>query len=219
MQALNDLVIRGSPGILPDFLRRLGDTPAAGWRRAGEFEQRLRDMGVGGDGILCFRRDATADMPSAAVWLQARGPDEWYVSNVVPIGRPRLSKDEYNGILGEFDTRMLKPLADKGGIKSEISPPRFRLEEYLSPKGIETLRAFSATTARPSDVASLHPIDREKWQAFILQAHREDADLVGSLLEEWLGSEGWPETTRRQLRRDYEDARQLLWAYEKEVRR
>jgi hypothetical protein len=150
----------------------------------------------------------------AALWLQARNPEEWYVSNIVPLGKHNLSDEEYNQVLGEFESRFLEPLSRGSAVRPEILPARTRLEDYLSPEAARLLRAFSA-----ANCTSLHASDRQRWQQFLVRAHQEESIMDAAFLEEWLASEGWPEEARANLAREYESARQLLWSYDEEQRR
>src|SRR4051794_33363598 len=129
MRALNDLVIRGPRPELAMFLQRLEGSLSDGWRRDREPEARLRGMGVGRDGAFCFRCTDAPGRPAAALWLQARSPEEWYVSNIVPVERHTLSDEEYNRILAEFESRFLKPLSRGSLVQPEILPARTRLED------------------------------------------------------------------------------------------
>jgi hypothetical protein len=215
MRALNNLVIRGPRPEVAAFLHRLEGSLASGWRRDRELETRLHDMGVGDEGAFCFRCDDAPGRPAAALWLQARGPEEWYVSNIVPLGRYTLSDEAYNNILGEFESRFLEPLSRGSAVHPEILPARLRPEDYLSLETARLLRAFSASANR----AALHSFDRQRWQQFLLRAHREESVLEGAFLEDWLASEGWPEEARAELACEYESARRLLWSYDEEQRR
>jgi hypothetical protein len=212
MRALNDLVIRGPRPLVAAFLQRLEGSLTDGWRRDRAREERLRGMGVGGEGTFCFTCSDTPGRPSAALWLQARGPEEWHVSSIVPLGEHTLGDEEYNHILGEFESRFLEPLSRGSAVRPEILPPRLRLEDYLSAGAAQVLRAFSAAANR----AALHPADRERWRHFLIRAHRDDSLMDAAFLEEWLASEGWPEAVRRELAGEYEATRALLASYDED---
>ena len=92
------------------FLQRLEAALTGGWRRDRDLETRLHGMGVGGEGAFCFSCAEAPGRPAAALGYR-RGPEEWYVSNIVPLGRHTLSDEEYNHILGEFESRFLEPLS------------------------------------------------------------------------------------------------------------
>src|SRR5262249_27311115 len=128
---------------------------------------------VGGDSAFCFRCDDAPGRPAAALWLQARGPAEWHVSSIVPLGRSSLSDEEYNHILGEFESRFLEPESRGSTVHPEILLARLRPEDYLSPEAARLLQAFSAAANR----TALQPSDRQHWQEFLLQAHKEGAPL------------------------------------------
>jgi hypothetical protein len=140
MRALNDLVIRGPGSDVATFLRRLESSLSDGWRRDRELESRLQRNG---SDVFCFRCEDAPGRPEAAILLQARGPEEWYVSNILPLERRLLSDEEYNHILGEFESRFLEPLSRGSAVHPEILPPRLRLEDYLSPQAARLLCAFS----------------------------------------------------------------------------
>jgi hypothetical protein len=216
MRALNDLVIRGPGPEVTAFLRRLEGSLSGGWRRDRTLEARLHSTGVGDDRVFCFVCDDAPGRPAAALWLRPRGPDDWYASNIVPLGRrPPLSDEEYNHILGEFQSRFIEPLSRGSAVHSEVLPARIRLEYYLSPEAARRLRDFSAAANR----TSLSPSDWQRWQQFLVRAHRDESPLDTPFLEEWLASEGWPDEARAELARDYESTRRLLWNYDEELRR
>jgi hypothetical protein len=52
-----------------------------------------------------------------------------YVSSVVPLGRNDLNDEEYNRILGEFETTFLEPLSRGSAVYPAIVPARTRLED------------------------------------------------------------------------------------------
>src|SRR4051794_16249460 len=79
-----------------------------------------------------------------------------------------------------------------------------------------TLVGWRSATANRT---ALHTSDRQRWQQFLLQAHREASPRDPAFLEGWLASEGWTEAARSELTRDYENTRQLLWSYDEEQRR
>jgi hypothetical protein len=212
MRALNELVIRGPRTELGTLLQRIEADLTNGWRRDRAREERLRGTGIGGDQVFCFSCEQTTGRPAAALWLQARSPEEWYVSNLVPLGRQVMSDEEHNQILGEFETAFLEPLSRGSAVHPEIVPPQTRLEDFLSPEACRRLRAFSSS----ANHTELHPNDRLRWEGFILQAHRDEAPLDPQMLEEWLEGEGWPEERRGQLAYEYERGRALLAHYDEE---
>jgi hypothetical protein len=213
MRALNDLVIRGASPDVAELLQRLESRLTDGWRRDHKLESRLRSMG-GGKGAFCFCSPEHPERPAAALWLQARSPKEWYVANIVPLGKKDLSDDQYNQLLDEFEQRFLKPLSSGTSVQSEILQPRTRLEDYLSPEATQLLRAFSATASR----TQLHPSDQQRWRHFLVRAHQDESAMDAEVLKEWLTGEGWPPKVSAQLADEYKSARQLLWSYDEELR-
>jgi hypothetical protein len=215
MRVLNESVIRGPRTDLWSLPQRLEANLTNGWRRDRAVEERLRGVGASGDNAFCFSCPDAPKRPAAALWLQARTPEEWYVSNLVPLGRYDLSDEEYNRILGEFETTFLQPLSRGSAVHPEIVPIQTRLEDYVSPETCRRLRAFSAAANR----THLHPNDRWRWHAFLIHAHRADAALDPQTLEEWLEAEGWPAEQRGKLASEYEAGRALLTHYDEEQNR
>jgi hypothetical protein len=211
MRSLNELAIRGSVSELSRLLERLDQPLSSGWRRYAEAESRLRELGLPGADTQCFACTSEGRRSSAAVWLQRRG-EELNVANVVPLGKRELSDDEYNLILADFDSQVLRPACDGLQIQTELIQKRITLETYLSPEAARRLKAFAATANK----SSLHPTDCQRWREFIVQTHVEGADFDPSVLDQWLAEQGWPEDRRRHLVCEYETARSILGTYDEE---
>jgi hypothetical protein len=215
MRALNELVIRG-PGADVAFLRqRLESNLTNGWRRDHTLEERLCGMSVGGGNALCFSCADGPERPAAALWLQARSPEEWHVSNIVPLKRRDLSDAEYNHLLEEFKTTFLEPRLEGTAVHPEIVQARTRLEDYLSWAACRRFREFSSA----ADRYELRPDDHLRWRTFLIQAHRDNAAFDAQTLEEWLEAEGWPKEQRGQLIHEYDSGRALLASYDEEQSR
>src|SRR4051812_39279257 len=128
MRALNELVIRGPQGEIQSLLGRLEASLTNGWRRDRILEERLRGAGSGGASAFCFLCGEASGRPAAALWLQARSAEEWYVANVVPLVQRELSDENYNQILEEFLTTFLEPLTIASSAHVEIVRARTQLE-------------------------------------------------------------------------------------------
>ena len=215
MRAVNELVIRGPHIDIRSLLQRLETSLKNGWRRDRVLEERLRGTSLARRDIFCFSCEEASDRPAVALWFKARSAEEWHVSSVIPLNRPKLSDDEYNRILDEFETTFLSPLAQESAVHTKIFPPRIHLEYFLSSEGCRRLKAFSSA----ANHSGLHPNDRLRWHAFLNQAHREDSSLDSQTLDEWLTGEGWPEEIRRELIHEYETGRVLLTHYDEEQNR
>jgi hypothetical protein len=215
MRTTNELNIRGNRTDLERLLARVEALLRDGWKRDREAEERLGRRGALGPWDYCFSCTARADRPAAGFWVHARGPDEWYVANVVPLEKEHLREEESNRLLAEFERDFLGPAAAEVGVETELVRQRLTVEHDLSPEAVRLLRAFSASANRNG----LQPTDRRRWNAFLVRVHRDESLLDPAVLDEWLRQEGWPEETRGRLVGEYEAARSLLSAYDEEAPR
>jgi hypothetical protein len=215
MKTTNELTIRGERTHLERLLTRVEARFRDGWKRDRQAEERLARHSVRGPWDYCFSCTATADRPAASLLVHARGPNELYVSTVIPLEKQKLSEEESNRLLVDFEREFLGPAAAEVGVKTEIVEHRRALEHDLSPEAVRLLRAFSASASR----ACLQPNDRRRWNAFLVRVHRDESLCDLALLDEWLQREGWPENTRCHLVGEYEAARSLLSAYDEEAER
>ena len=215
MRTTNELTIRGERTHLERLLARVEALLRDGWKRDREAEERLGRRGPPRPWARCFSCTARGDRPAAGLWVHARGPNELYVANVVPLEKQELSEEEYNRLLAGFEREFLAPAAAEVGAETEVVQHRLTLEDDLSPEAVRLLRAFSSS----ANHTSLHPNDRRRWNAFLVRVHQDEALFDPALLDEWLQQEGWPEDTRCQLVGEYEAARSLLSAYDEEAER
>jgi hypothetical protein len=215
MKTTNELTIRGERTDLERLLGRVEALLGDGWKRDRQAEGRLGRRGAPTPFGFCFSCTAKADRPAAGLWVHARGPNELYVSNIVPLEKQELGEEEYNRLLAEFEREFIRPAAAEVGVETEIVQHRLTLEHDLSPEAVRLLRSFSTSANR----ACLHPTDRRRWNAFLVRAHHDGSFFDPASLDEWLQQEGWPEDTRCQLVGEYEAARSLLSAYDEEAQR
>src|SRR6266542_3803699 len=206
MRTTNELIIRGERANLERLFARVESRLHDGWKRDREAEERLGRSGVRRPSDYCFSCTAQADRRAAAFWVHARTPDEWYVSNVVPLDTERLNEEESHRLLAEFQREFLAPAATEVGVETELIQHRQTLEDDLLPEAARLLRAFLESANR----TCLTPNDRRRWNAFLVRVHRDEEFFDAALLDKWLALEGWPEAMRCQLLGEYEAARSLL---------
>src|SRR5436305_6491752 len=101
MKTTNELTIRGERSALERLLARVEALLRDGWKRDREAEERLGRLGALGPWAYCFSCTAKADRPADGFWVHARGPNELYVANVVPLEKRELSEEESNRLLAE----------------------------------------------------------------------------------------------------------------------
>src|ERR1700722_11689609 len=125
----NKLVIRGPRAGLLSLLGGRADPFGNGGRRDLVLEERLRSKGLGGDNRYCFSCTDAPGRAAVALWFQPRSWEEWHVLTIIPLGRPKLSDAEWNGILEEFKTAFLDPLSRGTAVQPLIVAPQLRLED------------------------------------------------------------------------------------------
>jgi hypothetical protein len=159
--------------------------------------------------LNCFSCTGEARRPAATVFLAEKEPGLYHVSNVVPRQQRQLSYREYNAIVEEFCEPFLRPLAEQSGLHVELTATEADLRNWLCAGAADRLRRFTEF-ANKSTGAS-HPSDRERWNEFVVAAHRDRSGLDAFTLRRWLIEvEGWPPEVADQLAIEYEYGRELL---------
>ncbi|MDB5310832.1 MAG: hypothetical protein JWO38_5034 [Gemmataceae bacterium] len=211
-----ELVIQVDPKEMGQLTRRLEADLPGGWGRRRDLEERMKQALSREPVVYCFFKQVPPTGREVAVWLQARGRGELYISSVLPLQtREPFGVDLYNAALRDFQKTLIEPVSK--GLNARAldypSPDEPSLEDLLSAEALHRLRAFNATANK----TSLHPLDLQRWHAFITKAHRDNAAISSDALASWLEDEGWPEPTRKQLVDTYETARAVLSAYDDEL--
>jgi hypothetical protein len=217
MKVFRDLFVRGEPERIVTAVEEIDRSLTGGWFRDREDERRLAAVPGLGEKLACFGCFDEEDRPGATVILTPKGPGVLYASNVLPRSRRQLDHDQYNRVLGEFYERFVKPAADKAGVEAELTDTEADLEKWLSPAAAEKLRRFSACANKGTGGA--HPLDRERWNDFVVAAHRDGGSLDASTLRRWLVEvEDWPPELADLLAVEYGYGRELL-SFEESRRR
>jgi hypothetical protein len=198
---------------LEQLLTRVEGSLQDGWKRNRQAEERFGRHGTRGPWDYCFSCTAKPGRPAAGLWIHARGPNELHVSTVVPLDQPRLTDEEVDHLLQEFDREFLGPAAVAVGVTTEIVRHHRSVEDNVSAAAVRLLRAFSQTANR----AELGPADRQRWNQFLICIHQEESAFDPALLDEWLQREGWPADARTRLLVEHESAGSLLAAYDEHV--
>jgi len=212
MRMVNDLEVVAEPSKIHELMRRVEGRPDDRWRRDREPVKRFEKMLSAPIEAFCFSIENEPGRPAATLWFERRGPSRLVVSNIVPAERRALTDEEYNAILDEFESSLLRPLAEGLGVDLRTISPGVKLEASLSREAMEMLRSFSATANR----SGLHPLDWRRWGRFLIQTHLDGPTLDGTDLDWWLDQEGWPEEMRRLLVGSYETGLSLLAEYDEE---
>ncbi len=211
MKVFRDLTFRGRTEALRRLLERMDERATGEWRRDREKEQQLR---AAPGPMFCFRCSTSGERPAASLWLAERDDRELYVPNVVPDEIRQLSRDQYNRILQGFHDEIALPAAEGLGLEVIFTSEVATLDRWLSPEAIAKLRVFSQVANRST--GSSHPNDRDRWFDFIFTVHRQGSKLPMDMLRRWLEEEErWHEEGASDLAREYENAREILTAYDR----
>lgn len=210
MKVFRDLYISASAQSMAAAVATMEQTATGGWARDKNAEARWRGApSATKRATYCFVRAKDALRPGAMLILAQKDPGSFYVSNIIPIERHQLENSEYNDVLVEFYENVFKPYADKAGIKHSLTPPEADLERWLDATTAELLRSFSEFANKGRGAS--HPNDRERWNAFLLAAHRNGGTLDPATLARWLvEAEQWPPEIADQLAIEYESGLELL---------
>jgi len=161
-----------------------------------------------GPELYCFHCEARPNWDAADLWLSLRNRNELRVSNIVPSDISELSYTQYNAILEEFAERFVLPAARANGLDALMSKPDLTIREVFPPDVQRALVWFSDNANRSSGAS--HPRDKERWQKFVIAAHRANAPLATDVLNDWLIHEGWTSDAAHELSIEYENGRSLL---------
>jgi hypothetical protein len=217
MEVFRELVLHGEEAQLVAFVERVTARAEGDWTRNVEVERRSGAMGVFGKPMYCFVYSPANKESTAALWLAHRGDRELYVTNIVPWVKTELTRKEYNQIVEIFHKDLAADAAAEAGVRVEMTTGVANLEEWLSVNTARLLKAFSALANKATGIG--HPLDHKRWMEFVIQAHIEDSELDATTLARWLQEEeDWSEETAFDLSAKYEDARELLRAYDSVVR-
>ncbi|MCB9947252.1 MAG: hypothetical protein H6842_05405 [Rhodospirillaceae bacterium] len=164
--------------------------------------------------LIVFERDESEGVEAVALVLWQR--DEGFeVTNIVPREIGDLGEHRYNIALRDFVRHVAEPAAERVRFKIEVSPSAQGLDDWLPREAANALRHFSAAANKAT--GSAHPMDRSRWLAFLVIAHRDRGDLTSDRLIRWLTEvERWPEDKAHELAADYEFGLDLLDEYNRD---
>ncbi len=202
-----ELTVRG----LYSALERLGGVIQkhlpGHWRRDTIKEQENTRM-FGDKSLLVFERDSSGGLPASGVAMLIDG-EKAEVVNIVPLEKSQLSAKEYNAVLVELTRTAIEPAAVALGLKCELTDDLKPFTAWVSPEAGDALRRFSILANHGT--GSSHPLDRERWFAFLLCCHRDRCELDTDMLQRWLMEQGdWSFERASDLAIEYEFGRGLL---------
>jgi len=184
----------------------------APWCHDPEREYDIRQGAIDDEDVIVLVRGAFDDVDESALvlWQEANG---YRVSNIVPRHVGELGITRYNAILQDFVERVARPAAHAGGFEIALSSANQSLDDWLSAEPAAALRRFSHLANKSTGAA--HPMDRERWHAFLIAAYRDSRRLDADQLVRWLVEvERWSAEKAQKLTIDYEFALGLLEQYD-----
>lgn len=210
MNVFRDLYISVNAETMAAAIDEMEKALPAGWLRDKAAEARTQAFpSTIKRATYCFACKKEKRRPAAMLILSQKDPDTFYISNIIPIERHQLEHAEYNSVLEEFYELVFKPFAEKSKLPHTVTGAEAGLEHWMDESTAELLREFLACANKGTGAS--HPIDRERWNSFILAAHRTNSTLDPSTLARWLVEvEEWSPEIAQQLAVEYESGRNLL---------
>jgi len=216
VEIFRELVLRGTQQDLAEFISYVERSLKHGWQRNHEPEKRAA---AGGSLQYCFQCPATEQLPESWLFIMFKDNSNCaYVSNVVPSAIGKISLSQYNMIITEFHTRFIAPaLATfRGRIECTVSAGEEDLRDWMSAKAASLLQEFSSIANRST--GSSHPLDRQRWLAFLVTIHQEKSTLTSSQLKRWFVEEAhWHSDIAGDLIMQFEFAMDVLKAHDEVV--
>ncbi len=208
VQVFRDYSATGSPAEVKRFCDALLKSPPPGWTATSRHESFVSGT------YYNFFRPSSAELPAATVALYVKdgSANTAEVVNIVPDKEHELGIDRYNAILDEF-VRFADPVANAHGLTTEATSSNADITKWISGEAARRLRSFSSLANKST--GSGHPMDFERWTAFIIQVHRDKrrlgTDILGRYLVEVLG---WDEKHAHDLVLEFEFGLALLEQYD-----
>jgi hypothetical protein len=210
MEIFRDLYIGVEPDRMAVTADQIERSPPPGWTRDLTAEARVRSAPeLWSKPTFCFSCSAEGRRPAAMVILTQKDAGTFFVSNIIPTAKHQLGHGEYNAILEDFHDRVLRPYTEPAGVRATLTDGEVDLEHWMSHETAELLRRFSACANKGT--GSSHPVDRDRWNDFVVGAHRDGSRMEAADLRRWLLEvDGWPPEVADQLAVEYEYGRELL---------
>jgi hypothetical protein len=182
------------------------------WHHDPSRENDIRLHASDEEDVIVLVRASFDDIDESGLVLWQEHCD-YKVSNIVPRNVGELGIAKYNTILRDFVVRVAEPAAQEGGFAIELTSPNQTLEDWMDTEPATALRRFSRLANKSTGAA--HPMDRERWYAFLIAAHHTSKRLDSDHLARWLIEvEGWSANRAQELAIDYEFALGLLVQYD-----
>ena len=210
MDVFRDLYISADAETMAAAVGEMEKVMPAGWARDKAAEARTQGFpSITKRATYCFTCKKEKHRPAAMLILAQKDLGTFYISNIIPIERHQLEHSEYNSVLEEFYELVFKPFAEKSKLAHTVTGPEAELERWMDERTATLLREFCANANQGTGAS--HPLDRERWKAFILSAHQTGSILDPSTLARWLvETEDWSPENALRLALEFESGLGLL---------
>lgn len=213
IEVFRDLTIGSDHVPLDEIRASLLGVATQEWGHNEEQEANLKDHAVGmrQEDILVFEYSGDT-LPKATLTLWQRGTS-YTVTNIVPFEVGELGVKLYNDLLVCFVAEVVDKATVRGQLALTLTDDVRGLDTWTSAVAADALRRFSALANKST--TNSHPNDRERWEEFVVEAHRNGDNLPVDILMQWLIEvDGWDETSANKLAIEFEQGISLLGAYD-----
>lgn len=217
IEVFQDLTISSDQIALGEIRSSLLGVETQNWFHNNEQEANLRRRaaGMGQEDVLVF--DYAGDtLPKATLTLWQR-ENAYKVTNIVPAEVGELGVKLYNHLLVCFFDEVVEQADAREQLALQLTDDVRGLDTWTSAEATDALRRFSALANKST--TNSHPNDRERWEQFVIEAHRNGDNLPVDILMQWLVEvDGWDETSASKLAIEFEQGISLLGAYDANLR-
>ncbi len=213
IEVFQDLTIGSDHVSLDEIRASLLSVESQEWRHNEEQEDNLKDHAFyqRQEDIIVFEYEGVT-LPKARLILWQHGKS-YNVTNIVPAEVGELGVKLYNDLLVCFVTEVIDKATVRNQLTLVLTSDVRSLDTWTKAETADALRRFSALANKST--TNSHPKDRERWEEFVIEAHRNGDNLPIDILIQWLiDIDGWDETSANKLAIEFEQGISLLGAYD-----
>lgn len=206
MDTFKDLLIHADDKQMEEIMEVVTQKMAGSlWSRNANKNNNILNV----EKIYSFQRKKDKALPGAGLSIFPRHNDEgWYVPNVVPLEFGQLTQKQYNDILTEFYVSYIDTVSRQHQIRCELTSGQVDDADVLGEEAAILLRRFSNCANKST--GSSHPVDKERWIAFIYASCMSEKEVDSGLLQKLLIEQGWGEESAYELIIEYEFGRDVI---------
>lgn len=205
MKTFKDVYIRVDDTGIVDYIKDVTSSLENPWMRAYKNEENSKYLG---EIAFCFQRKGDSNLPAAGLSIFQKDGNTWFIPNVVPIESGQLSYEEYNEIITEFYSIYLIPVSKRHEIVVDITTDELKDEDIIGEIPAKLLKIFSSSANKST--GSSHPLDRNRWFEFIVEASKSKKEINTGDLKRLLQQQGWSEEIALDLIIEFEFGRDLI---------